>query len=107
MFNWLMLYVAIGFEVAGTIALKYANGFTRPMLFLAALALYGLSFTALSTALRSLPVGATYAIWSGVGTVMAVVLGVVMFAESLTVLRAIFITLILIGTIGLNLLGEA
>ena len=106
MLNWLMLYIAITLEVAGTLALKSANGFSRPVIFAAAPALYGISFTAISAALRTLPVGTSYAIWSGVGTLMAVLMGVLLFTETLTLLRAFFILLILIGTIGLNLMGD-
>lgn len=101
-----MLYVAIAFEVVGTLALKHAGGFSRPGFFVAGLALYGLSFTALSAALRTLPVGTSYAIWSGVGTVMAVLMGVFLFTETLTPARGLFILLILAGTIGLNLMGD-
>jgi multidrug transporter EmrE-like cation transporter len=107
MMNWILLYAAIFFEVAGTIALKHSAGIARPIMFVSALGLYGVSFFALSMALRSLPIGASYAVWSGVGTVMAILFGVVLFAETVTPLRALFISLILVGTIGLNLSGES
>lgn len=106
MLNWTLLYLAIALEVVGTLALKQAGGFARPLYFAAGMALYIASLTALTAALRTLPVGAAYAIWSGVGTVMAVILGVLLFAETMTTLRLLFLAMILAGTIGLNLMGE-
>jgi small multidrug resistance pump len=104
--NWLMLYLAISFEVGGTAALKISNGITRPGYFLVALALYGLSFAALALALKTLPVGVSYAMWSGLGTLMAIVIGLIWFAETITPLRGLFMAMILIGAVGLNLTGE-
>lgn len=104
--NWLLLYLAIFFEVCGTAALKVSDGISRPGYFILGLALYVLSLSALAVALKTLPVGASYAIWSGVGTLMAVVIGLVWFAETLTPIRGLFMVMILVGAVGLNLAGE-
>ena len=101
--NWLMLYTAIVFEVAGTTSLKLAEGFVRPGFFVLCLALYGVSFALLAMALKALPVGVAYAIWSGAGTVLIATIGILWFQEAASPLRLLFIAMILIGAIGLNL----
>jgi small multidrug resistance pump len=101
--NWLMLYVAIGFEVVGTTSLKLSEGMTRPGWFALCLALYGTSFALLALALKAIPVGVAYAIWSGVGTVLIALIGILWFQEAASPLRVLFIAMILIGAVGLNL----
>jgi small multidrug resistance pump len=104
--NWFLLYLAIFFEVGGTASLKVSDGISRPGYFLLGLVLYLLSLSALALALKTLPVGVSYAIWAGVGTLMAVVIGMVWFAEALTPLRGLFMVMILVGAVGLNLVDE-
>ena len=104
--HWLMLAGAIGFEIAGTTVLKLARGGERPLLLVAALALYAVAFLALAQALRAIPVGVAYAIWSGIGTAAIVAIGVAWFGEALTVPKALFIGLILVGVVGLNLVTD-
>ncbi len=101
-----MLYLAIFFDVGGTASLKVSDGFARPGYFILALSLYGLSFAALAVALKTLPVGVTYAMWAGLGTFMAIIVGLVWFAETITPLRGLFMAMILVGAVGLNLIGE-
>jgi len=101
--NWLMLYTAIAFEVAGTTSLKLAEGFVRPGFFILCLGLYGVSFAFLAMALKTLPVSVAYAIWSGAGTVLIAVVGMIWFQESAGALRLLFIALIVAGAVGLNL----
>ena len=101
--NWLMLYIAIAFEVAGTTSLKLAGGFARPGFFVLCLTLYGVSFALLAMALKALPVGVAYAMWSGVGTVLIAAIGILWFQELASPLRLLFIAMILIGAVGLNL----
>ena len=104
--EWLMLVAAIGFEIAATTCLKLAGGTARPLVLGAALALYAVAFLALAQALRGIPVGVAYAIWSGIGTAAIVTIGVVRFGESMTPAKLGFIGLILIGVVGLNLVAE-
>ena len=101
--NWLFLYTAVAFEVAGTTALKLSAGLARPAFFGAALALYGLSFTLLALSLRALPIGVAYAIWSGFGTVLVALVGAALFREPFTALKLVFFALIVVGCVGLNL----
>ena len=101
--NWIYLYIAIAFEVLGTAALKMSDGMAKPWLFAASLGLYGISFILLSQTLKVMPIGITYAIWSGVGTLLIVLIGIFWFGETFTPLRVIFMTMIIIGAVGLNL----
>jgi small multidrug resistance pump len=101
--HWLLLYTAIAFEVAGTTSLKVAEGFARPGFFFLCLGLYGTSFALLAMALKTLPVSIAYAIWSGAGTVLIAVIGMIWFREDAGLLRLLFIALIVAGAVGLNL----
>ena len=101
--NWVFLYVAIGFEVIGTGLLKASNGMEKPLIFAASLALYAISFVFLSKSLQSMPIGVIYAIWSGVGTLLIVLIGFFWFGEQFTPLRTVFMAMIIIGAVGLNL----
>ena len=101
--HWLMLYVAIGLEVAGTTSLKLSDGLSRPGFFALCLAFYGASFALLAIALKTLPVGVAYAIWAGAGTVLIAVIGMIWFQEGAGFLRLLFIGMIVAGAVGLNL----
>jgi small multidrug resistance pump len=101
--NWLMLYTAIAFEVVGTTSLKLSEGMTRLGWFALCLALYATSFALLAISLKTIPVGVAYAIWSGAGTVLIALIGILWFHEAASPLRLLFIAMILIGAIGLNL----
>jgi small multidrug resistance pump len=105
--NWLMLSAAIAFEVVGTTSLKLSEGMTRPGWFVLCLMLYATSFALLGVSLKAIPVGVAYAIWSGVGTVLIALIGILWFHEDAGPLRLLFIALILIGAIGLNLTTRA
>lgn len=104
--SWLQLYTAILLEVGGTTFLKIANGLNKPVFFVSALVLYGLSFLALSYAMKVLPVGTSYAIWSGLGTVLAFMVGMIWFGESFGLQKMALVTVIVLATIGLNLTPE-
>jgi small multidrug resistance pump len=101
--NWLMLSAAIVFEVVGTTSLKLSEGMTRPGWFVLCLMLYATSFALLGMSLKAIPVGVAYAIWSGVGTVLIALIGILWFHEAAGPLRLLFIGMILVGAIGLNL----
>jgi small multidrug resistance pump len=101
--HWILLYAAIAFEVAGTTSLKLSHGLERLGFFGLCLASYAISFGLLALALKTIPVGVAYAIWSGFGTVLIVIIGMVWFAEAATVPRLLFIAMIIVGAIGLNL----
>jgi small multidrug resistance pump len=101
--KWMILYAAIAFEVFGTAALKLSNGMQKPAIFAASLGLYAISFVLLSKSLQAMPIGMAYAVWSGVGTLMIILIGVFWFKEAMTIWHVIFMAMIIIGAIGLNL----
>jgi len=104
--SWLILFFAIVFEVAGTLTLKFTEGMTRLWPTVLMFAFYLVSLFGLSTAVARIPVGTAYAVWSGVGTLMVAVLGVVWLKEEVTALRSISMLLIVIGVAGLYLTGS-
>lgn len=100
---WAVLFVAGLLEIAWAVGLKYTEGFTRlwPTVGTAA-ALIG-SMALLGIALRTLPLGTAYAVWTGIGTVGTALLGIVLFREPATALRLVFIAMIVAGILGLKL----
>ena len=102
----ILLTIAILAEVAGTVALKYANGFTNLGPSALVVAGYGLSFWMLALVLRDLPIGLTYAVWAAVGTALIAAIGIFAFGEPMTTMKLLSLALIIAGTIGLNLAGS-
>jgi quaternary ammonium compound-resistance protein SugE len=100
---WLYLFVAGIFETAWAIGLKYSAGFTRlgPIIF--TILTMAISLYLLALALRTLPLGTGYAVWTGIGTVGAAILGILLFNESREITRILCILLIVVGIIGLKL----
>lgn len=105
--SWLYLFVAIAFEVSGTIAMKLSDGFTRMVPLMTMFIFYGIGLTLLTLALRKIELSVAYAIWSGLGTALIGIVGIIWFKESTTLLKIISICLIIIGVIGLNLTSES
>lgn len=101
--NWFVLFVAGLFEIGWAIGLKYTDGFTRLWPTVVTVASMILSLGLLGLALKSLPVGTAYAVWTGIGTVGTAVLGMVLFGESTEALRLVCIGLIVAGIVGLKL----
>jgi len=101
-----LLAVAIASEVAGTVALKYTDGFTRPLPSAMVVAGYGLSFWMLALVLKEMPIGLTYAVWAAVGTAMVAAIGIFAFGEPAGTLKLLSLGLILAGVVGLNLAGS-
>ena len=102
---WLYLGVAIATEVAGTVALKFTEGFTRVFPSTVVVLGYGLSFVFLALTLKTLDIGVTYAVWAGIGTAAIALIGMIALGEPVSVLRLGCIALIIAGVIGLNLAG--
>jgi len=100
---WALLFVAGLLEVGWAIGLKYAEGFTRPWPSAWTLAAMTASVLLLGLAMKSLPVGTSYAVWVGVGAVGTALLGIVLFGEPATAGRLASLGLILAGIIGLKL----
>jgi len=101
--GWFYLTFAIVLEIAGTFFLKLSDGFTDLKYGATSLILYCLCFLFFAPALKKLPMGVMYSIWSGAGIVGIAVLGYFYFDQALSVLQMGFIGLILIGAIGLNM----
>ncbi len=101
--NWLWLFIAGLFEVAWAIGLKYTEGWTRLVPSLITAALMIASFYFLSLALKSLPIGTAYAVWTGIGTIGAALLGMVLFDEPRDAIRIFCIMLIIAGIAGLKM----
>jgi quaternary ammonium compound-resistance protein SugE len=99
---WVYLVVAGLFEITWAIGLKYADGFTRPIPSIITVVGMILSVILLGLALREMPVGTGYAIWTGIGTVGAAILGMILFNEPATAIRIGCIGLIVAGIIGLK-----
>jgi len=106
MMGWLYLIAAIVLEVMGTTCMKLAEGFTRLIPSLGVFAFYSASLAVLTLALKTWDVSVAYAIWSGLGTALIVLIGVVWFGEALTPLRLTCIALIIVGVVGLNWSGQ-
>jgi small multidrug resistance pump len=102
---WLYLALAIATEVAGTVALKFTDGFSRLTPSAVVVLGYGLSFVFLSLTLRGLSLGVTYAVWAGIGTAAIAVIGMVALGEPINAVRLGSIVLIVAGVVGLNLAG--
>ena len=100
---WLYLLIAGLFEVAWAIGLKYTDGFTRLIPSIWTVGSMAASFLFLSLALKTLPVGTAYAVWTGIGAVGVAILGIVLFAEPANALRLACIGLIVGGIVGLKL----
>jgi quaternary ammonium compound-resistance protein SugE len=99
---WIFLFIAGIFEIVWAIGLKYTEGFTK--LFPSVITVLGMaiSFYFLSMAVKTLPIGTAYAIWTGIGAAGAVILGMVLFGEPRNLLRLMFVAFILAGIIGLK-----
>jgi quaternary ammonium compound-resistance protein SugE len=102
---WLILVAAGILEIGWAIGLKYTNGFTRLGPSVLTVASMVASMVLLSVAMRTLPVGTAYAIWTGIGTIGTALLGIWLFGESAAVLRLVCIGLIVAGIVGLKLVS--
>ena len=99
---WLILILAGVLEIGWAIGLKYTDGFTRMTPTIATVAAMIVSMVLLGIAVRDLPVGTAYAVWTGIGTVGTVLLGIFLFGESADLVRLGFIAMIVAGIVGLK-----
>jgi quaternary ammonium compound-resistance protein SugE len=103
---WVFLIIAGIIEIGWAISLKYTEGFTRFWPSVGMLAAAIASFFFLSTAIKSIPVGTAYVVFTGIGAAGTVLFGIFFLGESRDMLRLGFITLIILGTIGLKFAGD-
>ena len=100
--SWTILFLAGIFEIFWAVGLKYSDGFTKLIPTIFTIVTMIVSFYLLSLALKALPIGTAYAVWVGIGTVGTVIAGIMLFGESMTLIRVISILFILIGIVGLK-----
>ena len=100
--SWIILFFAGLFEVGWAVGLKYTDGFTRPLPTLLTVGAMVISLGLLGLAMKELPLGTAYAIWTGVGAVGTVLAGIILFGESMALVRLVSVALIVTGLIGLK-----
>ncbi|MFZ2324693.1 MAG: quaternary ammonium compound efflux SMR transporter SugE [Ignavibacteriaceae bacterium] len=105
--HWIILFIAGLFEVAWAIGLKYTDGFSKfwPSVFTVTCMI--ISMGLLAYAVKQLPVGTAYAVWTGIGAVGTAILGIILFGESKELIRIFFIFLIVVGIVGLKFFSSS
>ena len=101
--SWFLLVLAGLFEISWAVGLKYTEGFTKLWPTLWTVSSLIISFTLLGLAVRTLSVGTAYGVWVGIGAIGTAILGIVLFAESASLLKFFSLTFIFIGIIGLKI----
>jgi len=101
--SWLLLFAAGLLEVGWAVGLKYTEGFSRPLPSVLTIAAMVASVGLLGLAVKDLPIGTAYAVWTGIGTVGAVILGIMLAGEPASAARLLCIGLIVVGIAGLKL----
>lgn len=102
---WVYLTIAGLFEIGWAVGLKYSDGFSKPVPSFLTVVAMAFSIWLLALAMRTIPVGTAYAVWTGIGAIGVAVLGVVLFGESRELLRIVCLFLIIAGIIGLKLVS--
>ena len=100
--SWFILFCAGLCEISWAVGLKYSDGLKKPLPTLMTVLALALSIVLLAWSIRSLPIGTAYAVWTGIGAVGVVIAGVFLFGEPLNLMRLLFLSLILIGILGLK-----
>ncbi|MBX6691689.1 quaternary ammonium compound efflux SMR transporter SugE [Pseudomonas sp. USTB-Z] len=100
--SWIILFFAGLFEVGWAVGLKYTDGFTRPLPTVLTVGAMVISLGLLGLAMKELPLGTAYAIWTGVGAVGTVIAGIMLFGESMALVRLFSVALIVCGLVGLK-----
>ncbi len=104
--SWLLLAVAGLFEIGWAIGMKYTDGFTRPVPTALTVVALIISMVLLALAVRDLPVGTAYAVWTGIGAAGTAILGMWLFDESRDPVRLICLSLVVVGVLGLKFAGK-
>ena len=100
---WIVLLIAGILEFIWATGLKYSEGFTKLWPSVFTLLTMGISFYLLSLSMKVLPVGVSYTVWTGIGAVGAVIIGVVVFKEPMSLMKLVFLGMIISGILGLKL----
>ena len=101
--SWIILFFAGLFEVGWAVGLKYTDGFSKPLPTALTIAAMAISLGLLGLAMKELPLGTAYAIWTGVGALGTVIAGIILFGESMALFRLASVALIICGLIGLKI----
>ena len=101
--SWIILFCAGLFEVGWAVGLKYTDGFSKPLPTALTIAAMAISLGLLGLAMKELPLGTAYAVWTGVGAVGTVIAGIILFGESMALFRLASVALIICGLIGLKI----
>ncbi len=102
--HWMYLLIAGIFEISWAVGLKFSHGFSQIIPSIITVVCMILSFYFLALALKNLPLGTAYAIWTGIGTIGTVIFGILLFKEPVTAMRIVCIALIISGITGLKLI---
>ena len=105
--SWIILFFAGLFEVGWAVGLKYTDGFSKPIPTVLTVGAMVISLGLLGLAMKELPLGTAYAIWTGVGAVGTVIAVIILFGESMALVRLVSVALIICGLVGLKAAGEA
>jgi len=100
--SWLILSLAILLEVCGTVCLKLSHGMTRPVPVVGVVVFYLSTFTLMSLCIKNLEIGTVYAVWSGAGTALVAIIGILYFAESFNWMKILGLSLVIAGVIFLH-----
>ncbi|AVH37401.1 quaternary ammonium compound-resistance protein SugE [Pseudomonas monteilii] len=100
--SWIILFFAGLFEVGWAVGLKYTDGFSKPIPTVLTVGAMVISLDLLGLAMKELPLGTAYAIWTGVGAVGTVIAGIILFGESMALVRLVSVALIVCGLVGLK-----
>ncbi len=106
MINWMCLFVAGLLEIVWVVALKYAENFSKLLPTAVFVVSIVSSFLLLNFAIRTLPIGLSYAIWTGMGAAGAVAAGIIIFGEPTGFWQLLFLSMIVVGIIGINFVSE-
>jgi len=99
---WLILSLAILLEVCGTVCLKLSHGMTRPLPVVGVVVFYLSTFTLMSLCLKNLEIGTVYAVWSGAGTALVAIIGILYFADHFNWMKILGLSLVIAGVILLH-----
>lgn len=100
---WVLLVIAGGLEVVWATTMKLSEGFSKPLWAVVTVAAMAASIVLLAQAIKTLPMGTAYAVWTGIGALGSVILGIIVFKEPVTAARLFFVALLLIGIVGLKI----
>ena len=101
--SWIILFFAGLFEVGWAVGLKYTDGFSKPLPTALTIVAMAISLGLLGLAVKELPLGTAYAVWTGVGAVGTVIAGIILFGESMALFRLASVALIICGLVGLKI----